>query len=154
LLRLYARRRLTRLARENTVTEQRRQLLSLVHRASETQFGRDHSFKDIRSVTDFQQRVKLSTYEDMWGSYWQVEFPRLTACTWPNTIPFFALTSGTTSGTTKYIPCSEEMCQANAWAAIDTLVHHVANRPTSRVLGGKSLMLGGSTDLKEEAPGV
>jgi len=46
------------------------------------------------------------------------------------------------------------MCQANSWAAIDILVHHVANRPTSRVLGGKSFMLGGSTDLKEEASGV
>ena len=40
----------------------------------------------------------------MWGSYWQEEFPRLTGCTWPGTIPFFALSSGTTSGTTKYIP--------------------------------------------------
>jgi hypothetical protein len=46
------------------------------------------------------------------------------------------------------------MNRANAWAAIDTIVHHVANRPASRVLGGKIFMLGGSTDLIELAPGV
>ena len=154
LLRLYARRRLARLARQDSVTEQQRQLLRLVRRARGTRFGRDHGFADIRSVGDFQARVKLRRYEEMWKSYWQTAFPRLVDCSWPGTIPFFALTSGTTSGTTKYIPCSAEMNRGNAWAAIDILVHHVANRPGSRVLGGKSFILGGSTDLIEQAPGI
>ena len=154
LLRLYARRRLANLASEDAVAEQQRQLLRLVHRASDTRFGRDHGFKEIRSVGDFQDRVALHSYDDMWGSYWREDFPRLVDCSWPGTIPFFALSSGTTSGATKYIPCSAEMNRANAWAAIDILVHHVANRPTSRVLGGKTFMLGGSTDLIEQAPGI
>jgi GH3 auxin-responsive promoter len=69
-------------------------------------------------------------------------------------MPFFALSSGTTSGTTKYIPCSTEMNRASTRAALDVLVHHVADRPASRVLAGKSFMLGGSTDLVEQTPGV
>lgn len=154
LLRRYARHRLARLVAEDAVAEQQRQLLRLVHRATDTRFGRDHGFNQIRSVGDFQDRVKLHTYEDMWESYWQEEFPRLIDCSWPGTIPFFALSSGTTSGTTKYIPCSAAMNRANVWAATDILVHHVANRPASRVLGGKSFMLGGSTDLIEQAPGI
>ena len=80
--------------------------------------------------------------------------PALIDCSWPGTIPFFALTSGTTSGTTKYIPCSAAMNRSNARAALDILVHHLANRPGSRVLGGKTFMLGGSTDLAELAPGI
>jgi hypothetical protein len=154
LLRRYARYRLAQLARQDAVAEQQRQLLRLVHRARHTRFGRDHDFASVRSVGDFQERVRLRRYEDMWQTYWQVSFPRLLDCTWPGTIPFFALSSGTTSGTTKYIPCSAEMNRANSWAAIDTLVHHIASQPQSRVLGGKTFMLGGSTDLTELAPGI
>src|SRR5271166_2486325 len=154
LLRLYARHRLARLAREDAVAEQRRQILRLVRKASDTRFGRDHGFKDIRSIGDFQDRVKLRRYEDMWNSYWRAAFPQLANCTWPGTVPFFAVTSGTTSGMTKYIPYSAEMSRANAWAAIDILVHHVANRPATRLLGGKSFMLGGSTALIEQLPGI
>jgi hypothetical protein len=154
LLHVYARRRLARLANQDPVAEQQRQLLRLVRRASDTRFGRDHGFRDIRSVDDFQERVALHSYEDMWDRYWRADFPRLTDCTWPGTIPFLALSSGTTTGTTKYIPCSVEMNRANGWAAMDILVHHVVNRPASHVGGGKTFMLGGSTDLTEHSPGI
>jgi hypothetical protein len=154
LLHLYARRRRAGLATQDPLDQQQRQLLRLVRHASGTRFGRDHGFRDIHSISDFQQHVKLQSYEDMWEHYWQPKFPRLVDCSWPGTIPFFALSSGTTSGTTKYIPCTAEMNRANARAAIDILVHHSANRSASRVLGGKSFMLGGSTDLIENAPGI
>jgi len=154
LLRLYGRYRTAQLARQDPLAEQQRQLLRLIRKATRTRFGRDHRFAEVRNIADFQARVPLCRYEDMWAAYWRRDFPRLLDCTWPGTIPFFALTSGTTSGTTKYIPCSREMNRSNDWAAIDILVHHVANRPQSRVLGGKNLMLGGSTDLVENAPGI
>ncbi len=154
LLRAYARWRLGRLAREQGPQAQETLLLDLVRRAAATRFGRDHGFAAIRTVGDFQARVPLRRYEDFWRDYWQPSFPRLADCTWPGRIPYFALTSGTTTGVTKYIPCSREMVRANTFAAADILVHHVANRPQSRVFGGKGFMLGGSTDLKAEAPGV
>lgn len=154
LLRQYTRRRSAKLAALDSVAEQQHQLLRLMRRAGATRFGHDHHFAGIRSVDEFQAHVPLRRYEDMWQTYWQPGFPRLVDCTWPGTIPFFALTSGTTSGTTKYIPCSAEMNRSNARAALDILVHHLANRPGSRVLGGKSFMLGGSTDLTELAPGI
>lgn len=154
LLRQYAKHRLAKLAHQDAVAEQQRQLMRLVRHASATRFGRDHGFAAIRGVADFRAQVGLRRYEDMWSAYWQPSFPRLVDCTWPGTIPFFALTSGTTSGTTKYIPCSSAMNRSNARAALDVLVFHVADRPDSRVLGGKSFMLGGSTDLTELAPGI
>jgi hypothetical protein len=154
LLRLYAGWRIAHLAAQDAVAEQGRQLLSLVRRASTTRFARDHRFSEIKSITDFQARVPLRRYEDMWTAYWRPTFPRLKDCTWPGTIPFFALTSGTTTGSTKYIPCSHAMNRSNSWAAIDVLVHHIRSRPHSRVLGGKNFMLGGSTDLTEQAPGI
>jgi hypothetical protein len=154
LLRAYARRRRAQLAANDAAGRQREQLLRLVWRAAETPFGRAHGFGDIRTVTDFQSRVPLRRYEDFWRDWWQPQFPRLANVTWPGAIPFFAVSSGTTSGASKYIPISAAMLRANRRAARDVLVHHVTHRPRSRVLGGKTFLLGGSTDLKREAPGI
>ena len=153
-LKLYACKRGRELDAENTQAVQERQLLNLLRRAADTRFGKDHRFAEIRSVADYQARVPLRRYEDMWRDYWQPRFPRLTDCTWPGTIPYFALSSGTTSGTTKYIPVSDEMNKSNSRGAKDMLVHHLRNRPHTKLLGGKNFMLGGSTDLTELAPGI
>ncbi|MFQ6017612.1 MAG: GH3 auxin-responsive promoter family protein, partial [Kiloniellaceae bacterium] len=154
LLRLYARYRMARLRAQNPVEVQEQQLLRLVAKARDTRFGRDHGYSDIGSVRRFQERVPLRRYEQFWDEYWSPAFPRLADCTWPGTIPFLAVTSGTTSGVTKSIPCSREMNGANKRAGADLIVHHLANRPRSRLLAGRNFMLGGSTDLIELAPGI
>jgi hypothetical protein len=150
----YAQWRIWQLGVQRPATVQQAELLKLVFRARSTRFGRDHDFAAVKSVADFQQRVPLRRYEDFWAEYWKAGFPRLENCTWPGTIPYFAVTSGTTTGVTKYIPCSRDMVRANSRAAQDILVHHLINHPTSRMLSGKTFMLGGSTDLHEEAPGI
>jgi hypothetical protein len=152
--RLYAVWRRSQLAFQDAVWSQKWQLKGLLRRAAQTQFGREHGFSQIRNVGEYQAQVGLRSYDGFWRDYWQAGFPRLTDVTWPGTIPYFALTAGTTTGKTKYIPCSSDMNQSNLWAAIDLLVHHLANRPASAILGGKSFMLGGSTDLAELAPGI
>ena len=117
-------------------------------------FGRDHDFARIASVADFQARVPLRRYEAMWNDYWKPAYPVLDNVSWPGIVPFFAMSSGTTSGTTKYVPCTHAMNKANARAGLDVLVHHIAARPLSRILSGKSFLLGGSTDLTEISPGI
>lgn len=151
---IYAQWRVWQLNARQAANMQEAELLRLVHVAASTRFGRDHDFRTIRSVSDFQQRVRLRSYDDFWNDYWKSGFPKLQNCTWPGMIPYFALTSGTTTGVTKYIPCSHEMLRANSRAVQDLLTYHLLNRPMSRILGGKSFMLGGSTNLHEEAPGI
>ncbi len=150
----YAQWRFWQLTTQRPASVQQAELLRLVRRARSTQFGRDHDFAGVTNVADFQARVKLRSYDDFWKDYWRADFPVLTDCTWPGTIPYFALTSGTTTGITKYIPCSREILQSNSRAAQDILVHHILARPTSGIFAGKFFMLGGSTDLHEEAPGI
>ena len=154
LLKLYAARRLRNLRSENVCDSQSGQLMSLVRRAAETRFGRDHDFRRITSIDDFQAAVPLRRYEDMWREYWQPAFPVLKNCTWPGTIPYFALSSGTSAGASKYIPCSEDIIRANSRAALDLLVHHAARHRATRVLAGKIFMLGGSTELTQLADGI
>ena len=153
-LKLYSRYRLAKLKTLNYAQQQTSELLKLIKKAADTRFGKEHSFSEIKSVKDFQDRVPLRRYEDFWNDFWKAAFPRLTDCTWPGTIPYFAVTSGTTAGTTKYIPCSHEMMKSNTKAALDLLVFHIQHKPKSQVFGGKGFVLGGSTDLVEEAPGI
>ena len=154
LLRAYAKRRRARLTAENSVAVQRAELLRLVRRAAETPFGRAHDFAHVTSVETFQARVPVRSYEDFWNEWWQPRFPHLADVTWPGPIPYFSISSGTTTGTSKMIPVSPAMMRANERAAADMLVHHVTHRPESRALGGRTFMVGGSADLKREAPGI
>lgn len=154
LLRLYARWRGEQINSLSPADVQRRQLLSLVNKARETDFGKLYEFASIASIEEYQRRVPLRKYENFWEEFWKERFPVLDNCTWPGTIRYFPVSSGTSSGTTKYIPCSSDMMRSNTKAGIDLLVHHVMNRPASALLGGKSFMLGGSTELSEPAPGI
>lgn len=153
-LKLYTRSRGRALQAQDAVRCQRQELLKLVAAAKDTRFGRDHDFAAIKDVADFQERVPLRTYNQLWEAYWQADFPRLVDVTWPGLMPFFAVSSGTSTGKVKYIPCSREMVRANRRAAVDIFVHHVRNRPHTTVWDGKCFALGGSTDLAEQAPGI
>src|SRR5207248_7359996 len=86
------------LERADPVRTQERTLRRLVHRARATRFGRDHGFRRIRSVADFQRAVPIRTYESLWDAYLRDPYPLFEDVTWPGRIPFLALTSGTTQG--------------------------------------------------------
>ncbi len=153
-LRLYARWRRASLAKLDNRAVQQRQLSRLVQKAASTKFGCDHSFATINDVADFQRAVPLRRYDDFWREYWRPAFPVIEDVSWPGRVPYFAVTSGTTSGASKYIPVTADMNRSNTQAGLDLLTHHVTARPKSDVFGGKSFMLGGSTDLVCEADGV
>jgi hypothetical protein len=153
LLRRAARRR-DELAHLDPVATQERVLRGLIRRAAGTRFGRDYDFASIRSVADFQARVPLRNYDAMWSDYWQAAFPRLGGVSWPGPMRHLALSSGTTTGKTKYLPITRATRRSNARGGFDLLAHHFAARPRSRLFRGKTFMLGGSTALTEEAPGT
>jgi hypothetical protein len=154
VLRAYARWRAAQMEALDAVETQRRLLLRLLARARDTRFGRAHGFDAIRDVAGFQARVPLRRYEAFWEEWWKPAFPTLRDATWPGLVPYLALSSGTTSGTTKHIPVTSEMVASNRGAALDVLTWHMRNHPRSRPFGGLSFMLGGSTALRELAPGV
>ena len=138
----------------SAVETQQRLLRRLCERATDTRFGRDHQFSDVRSVENYQQRVPVRDYADFWSDYWEKHFPILKNCTWPGTVPSFALTSGTTTGATKYIPYNREIGTCALRGMFDLFTHHLSHRPSSRLFGGKGLMLTGDIQLTELAPGI
>src|SRR5262249_24589641 len=114
-----------------------------------TGFGRDHDFRRIATVADYQHRVPLRTYEQFWQDYWRPVFPFLMDVTWPGRVPYFALSSGTTTGSTKYVPLSAEMLASNRKAALTTLAFFLAAYPDAALFRGHLFFLGGSTELQD-----
>lgn len=128
--------------------------MRLTKAATGTTFGRDHGFSRIGSIEDYRKAVPLRTYEDLWNDYLRHAYPVLENVTWPGRIPYFALTSGTTQGGTKYIPVTKAMLRANYAASERMLAYRYVKKPSTRLLDGKMFFLGGSTALEDVAPGV
>lgn len=89
----------------------------------------EHYFASIRSVADYQERVPIRSYENFRTDYWSAPFPVLDDVTWPGRIRYFARSSGTTTGESKHIPCSDEMVKSNNTAGVEVLLHHLRNCP-------------------------
>lgn len=149
----YAHRRAAALNRTDVPAVQLRTLRNLIRKARHTRFGRDHGFDDIRSVAEYQKAVPVRTYEDFWRDYWQAAFPRLEGTTWPEPIAYYALSSGTTGGTTKYIPITKEMLASNRKAAFTTMALFRHWAPRASIFTGRIFFMGGSTELRTEANG-
>ena len=149
----YAHARTASLDRMDAGKVQHNTLLKLVRHARNTRFGRDHDFDRLSSVADYQARVPVRDYEFFWDTYWKDAYPRLDNITWPGKIPYYALSSGTTSGATKYIPVSWEMVSSNRKTAFTTLALFRHANPAAKLFTGKFFFLGGSTDMRKQADG-
>jgi GH3 auxin-responsive promoter len=128
-------------------------LMKLVRHARNTRFGFDHDFSRISSVADYQARVRIRDYEWFWNTYWKNAYPNLDNVTWPGKIPYYALSSGTTSGATKYIPVSWEMVRSNKKTGFTTMALFRHANPGAKLFTGKFFFLGGCTDLRKQPDG-
>ncbi len=153
-MKIYAAWRTKHLARMDARASQRIELLKLLDNAKNTKFGREHDFSKIRTVEEYQAAVPVRSYDDFWQTYMKQAFPRLENLLWPGVIPCYAVSSGTSTGATKYLPMTNEMWASNRKAGLDLLVYHLQHFPGSSIFGGINFFLGGSTKLVEEAPGI
>ena len=149
----YAHHRTAALDRMDAGRVQHATLMKLVRTARNTRFGCDHDFSRITSVADYQARVRVRDYEWFWNTYWKDAYPRLDNITWPGKVPYYALSSGTTSGATKYIPVTWEMVKSNKKAAFTTTALFRHANPAAKLFTGKFFFLGGSTDLRQQPDG-
>lgn len=87
---------------------QHRWLLEQIRREQDTQFGRDHHFREIRCLADFRRQVPIGSYEDHEPYINRVRQGELEALFHRQRVRMFALTSGTTSAR-KYIPVTDRV---------------------------------------------
>jgi len=117
---------------------------NLIYSARDTDFGREHHFKDINSIEDFNKQVPIRAYEDLFP-YIEQTMKGKQNILWPSTITWFAKSSGTTNARSKFIPVSfEAMEDCHMKAGKDMIAMYLNNNPESLLFEGKSLSIGGS----------
>jgi hypothetical protein len=91
---------------ENPQAVQEALLLQTLQYHAGTQFGRDHHFNSIRTVTDFRKHVPIAPYEYYSPYIERVKRGETSALLADPKVLMFALTSGTTASR-KFIPVTE-----------------------------------------------
>lgn len=133
--------------KKNAEKLQEKLLLRLIKTSEKTLFGLHHQFSEIKSVEDFQQKVKIKDYEDLKPYIEKIKHGDGNIL-WPSVPEYFAKTSGTTSGT-KYIPISKEGMPYQIAAAQSALFHYIAQKGNADFVNGKMIFLQGSPELDE-----
>jgi len=121
----------------------------LIEQALRTTWGVQYGYDSIDSIEDYQQRVPISTYDDMKpyiGRLMEDEQNLL----WPTEIKWFAKSSGTTSDKSKFIPVSNEALEdCHFRGGKDIIAFYTQQKPDNSILKGKGLTLGGSAEVNK-----
>ena len=146
---------------ERTAWIQAAQLRKNLKASASTVFGKQHGFGAIAAIKDDAEMINAYRaalpINDWYVFKDHIEAMRERGehdILWPGRVGHFAQTSGTTAGD-KYIPVSEEMFRSNYLASLDIFAHLI-NRGVhpERMMGGRCLFLGGSTDLDYNDEGI
>lgn len=125
-------------------------LFYLTKMASETELGKKYDFRSVKTVSDFQSRLPVQSYEEFipWMERLRAGEKNLL---WPGKIKWFAKSSGTTTSKSKFIPITEESLEkCHFRGSRDVLAIYTANNPGSRLFPGKALLLGGSHKIDRD----
>jgi len=121
----------------------------LIRTAEQTEFGIEHDFQSIKTPADYDRLVPIRNYEGT-KSYIERIMAGHQNVLWPTTINWFAKSSGTTSGKSKFIPVSRETLEECHYkGAKDVMAMYCHNNPNTMLFSGKGLVLGGSHQISE-----
>jgi hypothetical protein len=134
-------------------TQQQRVLESLMKQAQHTAFGKAYRFDQLLQSTSlvqaFQEAVPTHSYEQMFDGWWQRALEGEANVAWPEQVRHFALSSGTSSDTTKYIPVTHAMTRSmrqGAFKMFSCLPKYDVRR---EIYFKEWMMVGGSADLQD-----
>jgi len=122
-------------------------LLGLVNKAKNTEWGKRYGFKSVKNYNDFKSRVPLQDYESLHKDIGRIKRGEQNIL-WPTEIKWFAKSSGTTTGKSKFIPVSKEaLIDCHYKGGKDLLAIYHSNHPNSKLILGKTLVVGGSSEM-------
>lgn len=118
----------------------------LVRRLAGTKFGAEYGLQAGMAYDEFRRRVAPRTYEDFVPWIERMKAGEADVL-WPGRCRYYAVSSGTTAGRTKYLPITPEMLAHFRRAGLDALCCYAQRTGSARVFCGRHLFLGGSTVL-------
>ena len=126
-------------------------LMNLIRASENTVIGKEYDFSSIKSYKVFSDRVPVLGYE---GHEPLIEQTRkgVQNIFWNTPIKWFAKSSGTTNAKSKFIPVSAEALEnCHYKGSKDLLCLYLNNNEDSQLFVGKSLRLGGSSQIYQDS---
>ncbi|SHI67462.1 GH3 auxin-responsive promoter [Mesonia phycicola] len=130
---------------QKPIEAQEKVFQQLIKSAQNTEFGKDHSFQNIKNYKDFSVNVPVRDYEDL-KPYVTKVVEGKEDILWPGKPLYFAKTSGTTSGA-KYIPLTKESMPTHINGARNAILNYIAETGKADFVNGKMIFLQGSPEL-------
>jgi hypothetical protein len=164
-MRVYLNGRIRRLSnltfwQRNSAGIQLAQLRGLLSQAAGTHFGKSHELAKLLELPNadlaaaYRKAVPLADWYAFKDSIARMREGAEPDVLWPGLVKDFAQTSGTTAGD-KFIPVSREMLHSNFLASLDIFANLSRfGVSLAWLLGGKSLFLGGSSNLASSPQGI
>ncbi|MDQ6762753.1 MAG: GH3 auxin-responsive promoter family protein [Bacteroidota bacterium] len=148
--------RLLRIPVSSPKRQQLKVLKRLLRKSRFTEFGQQFLFDKIlmsrHQGKTFQKIVPTYNYSKIFNEWWHRALDGKPDVCWPGVIKFFALSSGTSDSSSKYIPITKELIRANTITSIRQLLSLASYTKVPKSSVGKGwLMLGGSTHLQKTA---
>jgi hypothetical protein len=114
-----------------------------------TEYGKKFGFDSIQSRSEFQSKIPLVTYEQIFP-YVEKMMAGEQNVLWHSKVTWFAKSSGTTNARSKFIPVSNEsMEDCHYKGGKDLLSIYINNRPETKIFTGKGLAIGGSNQINQ-----
>jgi len=127
-------------------------LTQLIEATRHTVWGRRYGHRSIKNLPTFMDRIPISQYEDVQPYIHRMMLGEKDVL-WSGQVRWFAKSSGTTDGKSKYIPVtsqSRKYCHIRGtW---DTMTLFYRNRPDARQFECKSIVMGGALERFPEHP--
>ncbi len=137
---------------------QKQELKRLLISARNTRFGNTYEFKSILKsfrkndffdfYNEFKNNVPTFDYDRIYENWWKLSYQSIPDVTWPGKIKFFALSSGTSGASSKYIPITKEQIRAIRKTSLRQILTLSKYHVPDALFTSGMLMLGGSTQLK------
>ena len=134
---------------------QENELKKLIFQSQYTSFGKKYNFTEILKKTNsnldfckvFQDTVPIFDYESIYKNWWEKQRLGEKNITCKGKINFFAMSSGTASASSKYIPVSRRMQKSINKSGIKQFLTLLECNLSDSFFTKQVFMLGGSTAL-------
>jgi len=137
---------------------QKKELKELLIAASITEFGKYYNFHDILNsfkkgnkefYNQYRAKVPIHNYNKIYQDWWKLSLKGVKNICWPGRIKYFALSSGTSEASSKYIPVTKDMTKAIQRTSIRQILTLSKYDLPPDIFTAGILMLGGSTHLNK-----
>jgi hypothetical protein len=133
-------------------TAQKRTLKKILRKSSITAFGEHYNFSELQKEKDiikaFQSRVPIHDYNSIFKKWWYRSLNGEPFVCWPGKVKYFALSSGTSEASSKYIPVTNDMLKAIKKTSTRQIFSLGQYDFPKEFFEKGILMLGGSTHLQ------